>query len=179
MKTLLLLACLLTAFPAQAQSRWVVTYQGTETRSVSNKLVTAKITERTLIQRCATSAGISTTNLALVLHFGGDSVGDTFEVVNVNDPNLFRCEIFRFAFPQSNTNGVGPGLRRYSYVYDSTSDHSRGSAVYTFAETRTKKKTTQSVSGRLHYWLGFWDETQRDPNAVVASGTFKSVRLLE
>ena len=171
----LAVAALIATVPAAAQPRWIVSYQGTETRSVSNRLVTTQVTDRTFIQRCAANAGISTENLALVLHFDAEAVGDSLEVVNVNDPNLFRCQVFRLAFPESQTNSAG-GLKRFGYVYDATSDHSRGSALITRTEVpaRKGKPAVTTIQAQLHYWLGIWDESQPDPNAVVASGVIKS-----
>ena len=178
--SLLMLLVALSVSAVSAQSRWIVTYRGTETAGGTNKLRTITVTERTFIERCATNANISTENLALVLHFDADALGDALEVVNVNDPNLFRCEVFRLAFPESYTNNAGTSMKRFSYIYDSTSDHSRGSAVISSKST-VKGGTTNApaIGATLHYWLGQWTENAGDPNAIVGSGTLKVMRPLD
>jgi hypothetical protein len=171
----MILALCLFPLSSQAQSRWILSYQGTETSSGSSKLSTVTVTEKTLIERCATNAGVSTNHLALVLHFNGDGASDTFEVVNINDPNLFRCEVFRFAFSEFYTHNAGSVLKRIAYLYDSTSGHSRGSAVINRrVATKGREAGMPVVDGKIHYWLGVWHETESDPNAIVGSGTFKA-----
>lgn len=169
------LGLLLAPVGVQAQDYWKLTYQGTLTSGQSNKLSTVKVTEKTFVQNCASNSGISTDNLALVLHFNGSDVGDTLEVVNVNDPNLFRCEVFKLAFPESYTNSAG-ALKRFAYIYDSTSDHSRGSVVINRRSTGAKKGGAKgaAIDGRMQYWLGVWNDNSPDPNARVGSGTFKA-----
>jgi hypothetical protein len=173
-------ACFI-AFQASAQSYWVLSYQGTETVGDTNKLTTVKVTDKTLIERCAAGSGASTDDLALVLHFDANSVGDTLEVINVNDPNLFRCELFKFAFAQTYTNSAGTVMKRIAYVYDETSGHSRGTVVIhqRLGDANGKKnKKSGPLEGTIHYWLGIWDENVADPNPTVASGKFKAVRSL-
>lgn len=176
----LLAALLLPLAHAAAQSRWVVSYRGTETAGNSNRLSTVTVTDRTFIERCATNSGVPTSDLALVLHFNAESIGDVLEVVNVNDPNLFRCQVFRLSFPESFTNSAGTTMKRFSYIYDSTSDHSRGSAVVS-SKSVVKGGTTNSpvIDGALQYWLGFWHESMSDPNAIVGTGTLKAIRSLD
>jgi hypothetical protein len=162
------------SLPARGQTYWVLSYQGTTTAGGSNKLTTVTVTENTFIEKCAAKAGISTDNLALVLHFNASGLGDALEVINVNDPNLFRCEIFRLAFPLSYTNSAGTVLKRFAYVYDETSDHSRGSVVL-----KRKEGQGAMLEGTLIYWLGIWNESVSDPNAIVGSGSFKGIRALD
>src|SRR5215831_12819192 len=85
-----------------AQSYWVLKYNGTATSTNSTgKIVTVPMTDKTLVQNCAQQSGLTdTSGLALVLHINGSSVGDTLEVVNTSDPNLFHCEVSQFAFPE-------------------------------------------------------------------------------
>src|SRR4051794_32977899 len=94
-KILLLIGCCVLPFCVRAQSYWVLSYQGTSTSGGSNKLSTTKVTEKTFIENCATNSGVSTSDLVLVLHMNANELGDTLEVVNQNDPNLFRCEVFK------------------------------------------------------------------------------------
>jgi hypothetical protein len=170
----LLALCLLPA-SSPAQPYWILSYQGTATSGgQSNKLTTQKVTEKTFIHDCATNAGVSTADLALVLHFDANVVGDAIEVINTNDPNLFRCEIMKLAFAQSYTNNVG-GIKRFAYIYNEQSDHSRGSAVFTRKVfVRDGVTNTTSINGTMQFWLGNWDESTNDPRAIVCSGTFST-----
>ncbi|HLP77261.1 MAG TPA: hypothetical protein VK327_10115, partial [Candidatus Paceibacterota bacterium] len=171
----ILVAVLLLPACADAQSYWKLKYQGTETvGGGSNRLLTVRINEQKFIQNCATNSGISTDDLALVLHFDANDVGDALEVINVNDPNIFRCEVFKFAFPESYTNNIGTVMKRFAYIYDDTSGHSRGSVVI----SRRGKTNAPAIDGKLQYWLGVWSDSGGDPNAIVGSGTFKATGAL-
>lgn len=170
---------------AQSDSQyWVLSYRGTATSSGDRKLSTRKITENDFIRDCATNSGASTENLALVLHFNANELGDTLEVVNVNDPNLFRCEVFKLASTfsgssvQSYTNSTGTVMKRFAYIYSSDSGHSRGSIIIDRRESK-KRGRNPKITGTLQYWLGTWDDNISDPNAVVCKGTFKAVRPLD
>src|SRR6476469_7378171 len=94
---------------SRAQSYWVLKYDGVATATNgAGKIVTRPMTDRTLIQQCPQSAGrANTSGLALVRHVNGSASGDTLEVVDTSDPNLFRCDVSTFAFPQSYTNSAG------------------------------------------------------------------------
>jgi hypothetical protein len=35
------------------------------------------------------------------------------------------------------------------------------------------------LEGTLIYWLGIWNESVSDPNAIVGSGSFKGIRALD
>jgi hypothetical protein len=174
-----LLAVCLVPLAGKAQSYWVLSYQGTSTSgNGSGKLATEKVTEKTLIQNCATNSGASLTDLALVLHLNATVVGDAIEVINTNDPNLFRCEIMKLAFQQAYTNNHG-GMKRFAYIYNEQSDHSRGSAVFT-QQVSTQGGVTNitGINGTLQFWLGNWDESTNDPRAIVCTGTFSSKHAL-
>jgi len=168
---------------SDAQSYWVLKYTGVATSTNGiGKIETRPMTDRTLVQNCAQHAGVTDTSaLALVLHINGSSAGDTLEVVNTTDPNLFRCEVFELAFPVSYTNDAGGLIKTFAYVYNSSSDifgdpssHSRGSAVITL--TSTGKRTV--INGKLQFWLGQWIDDAPAPKATVCSGTFTSTRAL-
>ncbi len=176
----IVLGLLLLPAGAGAQSYWKLSYQGTLTSGGSNKLSTVKVTENDFIQSCATNSGVSTADLVLALHFDANDVGDALEVVNANDPNLFRCEVFKFAFPESYTNSADTSLKRFAYIYDSTSAHSRGSVVINRRVTlaRGGAANAPSIDGKMQYWLGVWDDNSTDPNARVGSGTFKATAPL-
>jgi hypothetical protein len=167
---------------ARAQSYWVLSYQGTSTSGGTNKLTTAAVTEHTFIENCASNSSVSPDNLVLVLHVNANDLGDTLEVVNQNDPNLFHCEIFKLTYTfsgspsQSYTNSAGTVLKRWAYIFSSDGGHSRGSAIINQRSGSSKAGTNGpvTVDGKLQYWLGTWDEHTSDPNAIVCSGTFKA-----
>jgi hypothetical protein len=172
---------------SDAQSYWVLKYNGVSTSTNgTGKIVTTPMTDRTLIQNCAQHAGLTdTSDLALVLHVNGSSVGDTLEVVNKNDPNVFRCEVSQLAFPVSYTNSSGTVIKTFSYVYNSDSDifadpsaHSRGSAVVTRTVTGAQGTTSTALTGKLQFWLGQWIENAPAPHAAICSGTFTSTGTL-
>ncbi|HEY9508302.1 MAG TPA: hypothetical protein VIV82_00425 [Verrucomicrobiae bacterium] len=170
---------------AQSDSQyWILSYRGTATSSGDKKLATRKVTENDFIRDCATNSGVSTDNLALVLHFNANELGDTLEVVNVNDPNLFRCEVFKLAYtfegssPQTYTNSAGTVMKRFAYIYSSDGGHSRGSIIIDRRASR-KRGHSPTITGKLQYWLGTWDENVSDPNAIVCAGTFKAVKPLD
>ena len=181
--TFLVLAGLALAMTrGNAQTYWQLTYTGTASHTNElGKVVTESMTDRTLIQRCAQAGGTSdTSNLALVLHVNGNVVGDTVEVVNVNDPNLFRCEVFKLAFPAGITNSSGTQVKNFTYIYNNDSDifadpsaHSRGSAVVTRgAVAKHAAPNTNVITGKLQFWLGEWIDNAPATNAIVCSGTF-------
>jgi hypothetical protein len=171
---------------SQAQSYWVLKYNGVATSTNgAGKMQTRPMTDRTLVQDCARHAGrTDTSGLALVLHVNGSSAGDTLEVVNTTDPNLFRCEVLELAFPQSYTNSAGTLIKTFAYIYNSGSDifgnpssHSRGSAVVT--RNLTGNSTTHTaITGKLQFWLGEWIENAPAPQATICSGTFTSTGAL-
>ncbi|MGN6556016.1 MAG: hypothetical protein ACTHLW_20095 [Verrucomicrobiota bacterium] len=170
-----LLGLCLLPLAGLAQSYWRVAYQGTATsRDDSNKLRTETVTENSFIQHCATNAGVTDlSNLALVLHFDANEVGDALEVINTSDPNLFRCEVFKFAFPESYTNSAGTVMKRFAYLYNSESDHSRGSVIIDRRVSVTRRGVTNAptLDGKMQFWLGTWDANTNDPSPTVCSGT--------
>ena len=175
----ILVGCCIQPVSGTAQSYWVLKYQGTATSTNgAGKIVTRPMTDRTLVQDCARHAGLTdTSGLALVLHVNGSSVGDTLEVVNTSDPNLFRCQVMTLAFPESYTNSAGTQVKTFAYIYNSDSDifsdpsdHSRGSAVIT--KTTAGKMPRTSLTGKLQFWLGQWIDNAPAPNATICSGSF-------
>src|SRR5581483_9353861 len=130
-----------------------------------------------------------TNNLALVLHFDANVVGDSLEVVDTNDPNLFRSEIFKLGHTFNDnfgdlettyTNSSGTLMRRFAYIFDGdggtftnkNNGHNRGSAVYVQTLSTNKSGATSvAITGRMQFWLGITN----DPNPGICSGTFQSV----
>jgi hypothetical protein len=170
-----------------AQSYWVLKYNGTATSTNgTGKIVTVPMTDRTLVQTCAQHAGLTdTSGLALVLHINGSSVGDTLEVVNTSDPNLFHCEVSQLAFPVSYTNSDGTLIKTFAYVYNNDSDifsdpssHSRGSAVVTRTIGGGQGGMRTTITGKLQFWLGQWIDNAPAPKATICSGTFTSTGSL-
>jgi hypothetical protein len=169
---------------ARAQSYWQLSYKGTATfTNNAGKLVTQPMTDRTLVQRCVqNNVGASNNNLALVLHFNANAIGDAFEVVNTADPNLFNCQVFTLAFKESYTNAAGTEVKTFAYIYNNDSDvfndpsgHSRGSAVFTRSQVPSKGGGTNTViTGTVHFWLGVWMDNAAATNAIICSGTFTS-----
>src|SRR6185503_9102267 len=127
----------------------------------------------------------STAGLALVLHVNGSVVGDTLEVVNTTDPNLFRCNVSTLAFPQAYTNSAGTLVKTFVYVYNNDSQifndpsaHSRGSVVITRTLTSSGGATHTTITGKVQFWLGEWNENTPAPKATICSGTFTSKSAL-
>jgi hypothetical protein len=172
----------------KAASYWVLSYTGTSTSGSTNQnsLVTVPVTEDTFIQNCASNSGVSTADLVLVLHANANELGDTLEVINRNDPNLFRCEVFKLAYnfsgspSQSYTNAAGTVLKRWAYVFSADGGHSRGSAIINerAANSRGGANAPVNVDGKLQYWLGEWMESTPEPDPAVCSGTFKAKETL-
>jgi hypothetical protein len=169
------------------QAYWVLKYTGTATgTNGAGKIVTSPMTDKTLVQNCAQHAGLKdTSGLALVLHVNGSSVGDTLEVVNTSDPNLFHCQVSQLAFPESYTNSSGTVIKTFSYVYNNDSDifsdpssHSRGSAVITRTIGSGQGGTRTTLTGKLQFWLGDWIDNAPAPKATLCSGTFTSTGTL-
>jgi hypothetical protein len=163
------------------QSYWILSYQGTATSGGTNKLSTVPVTEKTFIENCATNAGVSSSDLVLVLHMNANAFGDALEVVNQNDPNLFRCEVFKLPYifagspSESYTNSTGTVVKRFAYIFSSEGGHSRGSAIINQrANPKGGTNAPVAVDGKMQYWLGTWMENAPDPNAIVCSGTFKA-----
>lgn len=170
----LLLGISLMPLCGDAQNLWLLKYQGTETTSNPQtngkpKLVTQKITESTFVQRCAN--GADTSNLALVLHLNANELGDTLEVINTIDPNAFRCEVFKLAFQEKYTSGDGTLVKKFAYMYNDESGHSRGSAIITQRGTGASMK----IDGKCQFWLG--PENPTTPK--VCAGTFTAVGPLD
>jgi hypothetical protein len=170
---------------APAQTYWLLKYQGKSTRTVegaggSPVLQTQTVTERTLIEQCAAAHGASTNNLALVLHANSSHLGDSIEVINTLDPNLFRCEVFLLYFQESYTNNTGTVTRKFAYMFNRESSHSRGHAVMHQRPVTTRAKkgpsTTEVVMDiKCLYWLG----TEQTSDPAICSGTFTTIGPLE
>lgn len=172
---------------AGAQAYWPISYSGTSTHTNGEgRLVTERMTEQTLIQLCAQKSGIAdTSGLTLALHFQPGAIGDTIEVVNASDPNLFHCEVLKLAFRESFTNAAGTVVQTFAYVYNNESmifndpsAHSRGSAVLTqqsdSAVGSRRRHSKAPLSGTLQFWLGEWIDDRPADNVAVCSGTFTS-----
>jgi hypothetical protein len=172
-------------FGVRAQSYWQITYNGTATASTGSNLVTSAMTDQDLVTLSANNSDGNpfTDNLALVLHFDANVVGDSIEVIDKDDPNLFRSEVFKLGHsfdgsPDTTyTNKDGTILRRFSYIYDGdggtftnkNDGHNRGSAVYVVTVNTNNGVT--NITGKLQFWLG----GVSDPNPTVCSGTFNAV----
>jgi hypothetical protein len=179
--------CLLPA-AGRAQSYWLLKYEGTSVRTnKAGQIASRPMTDKTLARLCANNAGVSNaTQLSLVLHLNATSLGDTLEVVNTGDPNLFRCEVLKLAFAESFTNSSGTFIKTFAYIYNDESDifgdpsaHSRGSAVITRKTTRDSHGATHTtITGKLQFWLGVWLENAPANDVVVCAGTFAAQRPL-
>lgn len=172
-------------FYAGAQSYWQVSYQGTATTNGTDKLDTRTTTENDFIEEAATKAGVPTTDLVLALHLNANELGDTLEVVNQNDPNLFHYEIFKFTYTfsgspsQSYTNSAGT-IKRFAYIFGNDDSHSRGSVILNESTSTDDSGgiAVNGVTGTVQFWRGLWQADAPDPNAVPCSGSFKTTKAL-
>ena len=161
---------------ASAQSYWLLTYRGTETVADApedaTRLVTTRVTQNDLVERAAAAAGVSTSNLVLVLHDNADSLGDKIQVVNRTDPNLFQWDVLKLYFSEGYTNDAGTFSRRFQYVFTET-EHSRGSAIVTRRSTNRNGRERVKIMGQVQFWGSSTN------GRVFSSGAFTATQPLE
>src|SRR5437660_7695242 len=140
-KRLLQMTCgvLLTlSFTAAAQNQLVLVINGSCATTDSNGHIISKpINNGTLLRDFAQANGMgtNTSGLGLTYHLGGNSLGDTIDVINrTNGATLFT--LFGLYFGEdfgrmALLSGSGQQLRRIEYVYTDQNSHSLGSALLT------------------------------------------------
>src|SRR5712671_752497 len=98
-------------------------YQATVTAQctrldAAGKTVLSTINNRSLLQACAQSLGVTDPRLwTLVFHRNGDDRGDTIDFVNKATGERV-CRVFSLLAPQPVTNSVYTLERRYAYVFN-------------------------------------------------------------
>ena len=138
----LLCAVLLSQLSASAQSPYLfrLTLRGTCYQTdASGNIVTAPITETTLLQDAAQAGGVDPKTLALVYHVQGSSFGDTIDVVN-GSTGAVATTLYGLFFGDDSvqalgrtalTNSAANEVRRVDYVYTSQNSHSMGASFTT------------------------------------------------
>jgi hypothetical protein len=154
----------------------------------TGNVVAVPITDQTLIADRAAQHGVNPSTLAIVFHLGGDSKGDTVEVVSANSGAVQDFE-FGFWF------GSDPSLGRSALTNSSLTEIRRvdqvftlNNSTYTYGNTVgmgsafITKRTVQDSNGNRHMTIEGpiqWTVNPQYPNSTkICIGTFTASQVL-
>lgn len=183
-KRLLESACLLfplIAFNTQAQNQLQIAISGScATTDSSGHIIAKPINNGTLLSDFARANGLAdTSSLTLAYHLGGNTLGDTIEVINrTNGASVFT--LFGLYFGESFgrmalLSGSGRQLKRIEYIYTDQNSHSLGSALltdYYFLDATGNTNATY-VLGQMQYLIL---PGSTHTNTQVCTASFNTLR---
>jgi hypothetical protein len=176
---LLCLGSILVTYAAERQLQ--VAFSGTaSTTDPNGRILTTPLDNRTLLRDFATTHGLSSTaGLGLAYQIGGNELGDTIDIINVNNgQRLYTLFGFYFGNDFGRRTLFSSSRRqskRIEYVYTDQNAHSVGSALlttYYFYDT-TGNTNRMAVLGQMHY-MKLGDATST--NVVICTGSFSAIR---
>ncbi len=184
MKSLLALVVLgfvtATSSLAQAPDKYLVFLRGSAAyTNSSGRFVSKTITDRTILQDAARSAGLADTKgLSLVYHFQS-GLGDTLDIVDSSSGQVYQT-VLGFYFGQDFgrvglTNSAGTQEKHLDYVYTGQNSHSLGSALITktfFRPASTNQPTRVTVQGTYQYLV----TPEAGQGAKICTGSFRTLR---
>ena len=154
----------------------------------SGNVVAVPITDQTLVNDRAAAGGVNPNTLAIVYHLGGDSKGDTVEVVSATTGAV---QVFEFGF----WFGSDPSLGRSALTNSSLTEIRRVDQVFTLNNSTytygnndgmgsafITKRTVTDANGNKHMTIEGpiqWLVTAQYPNsAKMCIGTFTASQVL-
>lgn len=123
----------------------------------SGQIRGSAVTQSILLQNIADNAGISTDNLALVYHVGGNVMGDTIDVIDRNDGRVLDS-IYGFWFGTSFARRAlysadGANQRRLDYVYTDQAGVALGSAIIDKKQLKVRGGTMRLLVTGSMQWI--------------------------
>jgi hypothetical protein len=154
----------------------------------SGNTIAVPITDQTLINDRAAAGGVDPSTLAIVYHLGGDSKGDTVEVVSATDGSL---QVFEFGF----WFGSDPSLGRSALTNATITEIRRVDQVFTLnystytyqnnvgvGSAFVTKRSVTDINGVTHWTIEGpiqWMVVAQPPNsAKICIGTFTASKVL-
>jgi hypothetical protein len=187
--TLVLAAFALSMLEARAQYMYKFTFKGMCYQADNNgNVVNIPFTDQTIINERAAAGGVDPATLALVYHVGGDTKGDTVEVVSSSDGSVILAE-FGFFF------GDDPSFNRMALTNAASTDIRRVDQLFTFSDsphtcqashgmgTSYTAKTTIGVTNGIPYFkiegtLQWIVNPVNGASSKACYGTFTATQLL-
>lgn len=178
-----------SSLTAEAQYKFKFVFSGTSYElDGSGNVIAAPITDQTLVNDRAAAGGVNPNTLAIVYHLGGDSKGDTVEVVSSSDGSL---QVVQFGF----FFGSDPSLGRSALTNATQTEIRRVDQVFTFSNSAytyqnsvgvgsafITKRTVTDTNGGTHMtiegpiqWIV---APQGNKSAKMCIGTFTASQLL-
>lgn len=164
-----------------AQNKLHIAISGTcYTTDAQGRIVPQPVNNETLLEKAAQAGGLkSAAGLALAYHIGGNSLGDTIEVINPTN-GVTLTTLFGLYFGESFgrealLSASGKQMKRIEYLYTDQNSHSIGSALltdYFFLDSNGHTNATY-VLGQMQY-LVLTDSTHT--NAQVCTANFTTSR---
>ena len=173
-------ALLLCGGKAAAQNQLQIQLSGTcFTMDAQGHIVPQTINNQTLLQQAATAGGLTdTSGLALCYHIGGNSLGDTIDVINSTTgatlKTLYGLYFGESFGRQAMLSASHRQMKRIEYIYTDQNSHSLGSVLltdYYFFDASGKTNATY-VLGQMQ-WIITTDSTH--PNTQVCNATFTTL----
>ena len=175
----LLSACALIHISAQAQRMFPFIFTGTCMQvNGSGNIVKTTISQRTLLNDAARSAGVDPAGLMLVYHIHGTDFGDTLDLVNASTGAVL-VNVFGFYFGedfgrQAITNSTGTIVKRLDYLYTQQNSHSLGAALVSKTLQPKISGMQTQISGTMSWVV---ESTEASPSKIC-NGTFSIGREL-
>jgi hypothetical protein len=143
-----------SVFNLHAQYKYKFLFKGMCYQSDTNgNVVNIPFTDQTIINERAAAGGVNPNTLALVYHVGGDSRGDTVEIVSASNGSFILTE-FGFWFgsdPSFNrtalTNTVGTDTRRVDQLFTLSDSPHTCNAGHGMGTSYAAKKTIGVTNG--------------------------------
>ncbi|HTL16689.1 MAG TPA: hypothetical protein VL793_05595 [Patescibacteria group bacterium] len=179
--TVLTAAVVISGVQALAQNQLQVVISGTcSTLDAQGHIVAQPLNNQTLLQQAAKAGGLtSTAGLGLSYHIGGNSLGDTIDVINRTNgvalTTLYGLYFGESFGRQALLSASHRQMKRLEYIYTSQNDHSLGSALLTdyFILDSNGNTNATYVLGQMQ-WIVTTDSTH--PNTQVCTASFTTLR---